>query len=84
MQTKTDSESFEDLFSYKLKEVDVHALEVAIAKAVSELVGETFGCTIDRIKYGDNLLKAANFNVSLSNQSKLNNNYAERRGEQHR
>ncbi len=78
MQTKEETESFEELFGYKLKKIDVHTLETAIAKAVSELVGETFGCTIDRIKYGDNLLRAATFNVSLSNRSKLDGIHSDR------
>lgn len=56
----------------KLKTVDVRALEQAIAKAVSDLVGVELACHIDSISYGDcSHEHSAKFNVSLSEPFKF-------------
>jgi hypothetical protein len=37
----------------KLKEIEVKALEEAIAKAVSDLTGWNYGCSIKSVQYND-------------------------------
>jgi len=53
----------EKLLKNKLKGVSVGALENAIAKVVSELVGEDYKCTIGEVKY--TLFSGADFRVKV-------------------
>lgn len=53
----------EKLLKNKLKGVSVGALEGAIAKVVSELVGEDYKCTIGEVKY--TLFSGADFHVKI-------------------
>lgn len=53
----------EKLLKNKLKGVSVGALENAIAKVVSELVGEDYKCTIGEVKY--TLFSGADFHVKV-------------------
>jgi len=53
----------EKLLKNKLKGVSVGALESAIAKVVSELVGEDYKCTIGEVKY--TLFSGADFHVKV-------------------
>jgi len=62
-----ETSSFDDIFSCKLKTIDVRTLEQAISKAVSDLVGIKLECGIDQIQYGNGYSRqGAKFNVSLS------------------
>jgi hypothetical protein len=62
-----ETTSFSDIFSCKLKTIDVHTLEQAISKAVSDLVGIKLECDIDQIQYGNGYSRqGAKFNVALS------------------
>lgn len=40
-------------FDNKLKSISVGVLENAIAKAISELIGEEYTCTVSNISYKD-------------------------------
>ncbi|OGU35424.1 MAG: hypothetical protein A2068_07980 [Ignavibacteria bacterium GWB2_35_6b] len=51
------------LLKNKLKAVSPAALETAISKVVSELVGEDYKCTIGEIKY--TLFSGADFHVKI-------------------
>lgn len=51
------------LLQNKLKSVSVGALENAIAKVVSEMVGEDYKCTISEVKY--TLFSGADFHVKI-------------------
>lgn len=53
----------EKLLKNKLKSVSVGSLENAIAKVVSELVGEDYKCTIGEVKY--TLFSGADFHVKI-------------------
>lgn len=53
----------EKLLQNKLKSVSVGSLENAIAKVVSELVGEDYKCTIGEVKY--TLFSGADFHVKV-------------------
>jgi len=53
----------EKLLKNKLKGVSVGALENAIAKVVSELVGEDYKCSIGEVKY--TLFSGADFHVKV-------------------
>ena len=53
----------EKLLKNKLKSVSVGSLESAIAKVVSELVGEDYKCTIGEVKY--TLFSGADFHVKI-------------------
>ena len=53
----------EKLLKNILKGVSVGALENAIAKVVSELVGEDYKCTIGEVKY--TLFSGADFRVKV-------------------
>lgn len=50
-------------FNHKLRGVSVGALENAIAKVVSELVGEDYKCSIGEVKY--TLFSGADFHVKV-------------------
>ncbi|MEG8946554.1 hypothetical protein [Rosettibacter firmus] len=51
------------LLKNKLKNVSINTLENAIAKVVSELVGEDYKCTISEVKY--TLFSGADFHVKI-------------------
>ena len=51
------------LLKNKLKAVSPAALETAIGKVISELVGEDYKCTIGEIKY--TLFSGADFHVKV-------------------
>jgi hypothetical protein len=51
------------LLKNKLKAVSVGSLENAIAKTVSEMVGEDYKCTIGEVKY--TLFSGADFHVKI-------------------
>ncbi len=53
----------EKLLKNKLKSVSVGDLEDAIAKVVSEMVGEDYKCTISEVKY--TLFSGADFHVKI-------------------
>ena len=53
----------EKLLKNKLKSVSIGSLENAIAKVVSELVGEDYKCTIGEVKY--TLFSGADFHVKI-------------------
>ena len=47
-----------------LKEISVEELENAVAKAVSDLIGSKYNCSISNITYG--AIEEAKFDVSIS------------------
>lgn len=47
----------------KLKEIEVKALEQAIAKAISELTGWNYDCSIKSVQYND--VGVAELNLTL-------------------
>ena len=51
------------LLQNKLKSLSVADLEVAIAKSVSDLVGEDYKCTIGDVKY--TMFSGADFHVKI-------------------
>lgn len=51
------------LLKNKLKNVSIGTLENAIAKVVSDLVGEDYKCTINEVKY--TLFSGADFHVKI-------------------
>jgi len=51
------------LLKNKLKGVSVGSLENAISKAVSDIVGEDYKCTIGEVKY--TLFSGADFHVKI-------------------
>ncbi|MFZ5946589.1 MAG: hypothetical protein ACOYU5_01325 [Stygiobacter sp.] len=51
------------LLQNKLKSVSIGALENAIAKVVSDMVGEDYKCTISEVKY--TLFSGADFHVKI-------------------
>lgn len=51
------------LLKNKLKNVSIGTLENAIAKVVSDLVGEDYKCTISEVKY--TLFSGADFHVKV-------------------
>lgn len=51
------------LLQNKLKSVSIGSLENAIAKVVSEMVGEDYKCTISEVKY--TLFSGADFHVKI-------------------
>ncbi|AFN74673.1 hypothetical protein MROS_1436 [Melioribacter roseus P3M-2] len=51
------------LLQNKLKGVSVNTLENAIAKVISDLVGEDYKCTISEVKY--TLFSGADFHVKV-------------------
>ena len=51
------------LLKNKLKSVSVGDLESNISKAVSDLVGEDYKCTIDDVKY--TLFSGADFHIKI-------------------
>lgn len=51
------------LLKNKLKSVSVGTLEAAIAKVISDLVGEDYKCTIGEVKY--TLFSGADFHVKV-------------------
>lgn len=51
------------LLKNKLKEVSVGSLENAIAKAVSDMVGEDYKCTIGEVKY--TMFSGADFHIKI-------------------
>ncbi len=51
------------LLQNKLKGVSVSTLENAIAKVISDLVGEDYKCTISEVKY--TLFSGADFHVKV-------------------
>lgn len=51
------------LLKNKLKSVSIGSLEDAISKAVSEMVGEDYKCTIGEVKY--TLFSGADFHVKI-------------------
>jgi len=53
----------EKLLKNKLKSVSIGSLENAIAKVVSELVGEDYKCQIGEVKY--TLFSGADFHVKI-------------------
>jgi len=53
----------EKLLKNKLKSVSIGSLENAIAKVVSELVGEDYKCAIGEVKY--TLFSGADFHVKI-------------------
>lgn len=53
----------EKLLQNKLKSVSIGALENAISKAVTEIVGEDYKCTIGEVKY--TLFSGADFHVKI-------------------
>jgi hypothetical protein len=62
-----ETSTFADSLRNKLKSIDVRTLEQTIAKAVGDLVGVEFNCSIKQIEYGNGYSRqGAKFNVSLS------------------
>lgn len=53
----------EKLLKNKLKSVSIGTLESAIAKVISDLVGEDYKCTIGEVKY--TLFSGADFHVKV-------------------
>ena len=53
----------EKLLKNKLKSVSIGSLENAIAKVVSELVGEDYKCAIGEVKY--TLFSGADFHIKI-------------------
>ncbi len=53
----------EKLLKNKLKSVSIGSLENAIAKVVSELVGEDYKCQIGEVKY--TMFSGADFHVKI-------------------
>ncbi len=53
----------EKLLKNKLKSVSIGQLEDAIAKVVTDLVGEDYKCTISEVKY--TLFSGADFHVKI-------------------
>ncbi len=53
----------EKLLKNKLKSVSIGQLEDAIAKVVTEMVGEDYKCTISEVKY--TLFSGADFHVKI-------------------
>jgi len=53
----------EKLLQNKLKSVSIGSLENAISKAVSEMVGEDYKCTIGEVKY--TMFSGADFHVKI-------------------
>ncbi len=53
----------EKLLKNKLKSVSIGDLEDAIAKVVTEMVGEDYKCTISEVKY--TLFSGADFHVKI-------------------
>ncbi|MFA5806576.1 MAG: hypothetical protein WC879_18245 [Melioribacteraceae bacterium] len=51
------------LLKNKLKVVSVGSLENAIAKAVSDMVGEDYKCTIGEVKY--TMFSGADFHIKI-------------------
>jgi len=51
------------LLKNKLKSVSIGALENAISKAVSKLVGEDYKCNIDDVKY--TIFSGADFHIKI-------------------
>lgn len=51
------------LLQNKLKSVSIGSLESAIAKVVSDMVGEDYKCTIGEVKY--TLFSGADFHVKI-------------------
>ncbi len=51
------------LLKNKLKAVSVGSLENAIAKAVSDMVGEDYKCTIGEVKY--TIFSGADFHIKI-------------------
>lgn len=62
-ENKEKAIDVEKLLQNKLKSVSVGSLENAIAKVVSELVGEDYKCTIGEVKY--TLFSGADFHVKV-------------------
>ncbi len=51
----------------RLKEIDVHSLEQAIAKTLGDIIGVELNCRINDINFGDRDYQTqATFRVSLS------------------
>lgn len=63
MAEKENAIDVEKLLKNKLKTVSVGQLENAIAKVVSEIVGEDYKCTIGEVKY--TLFSGADFHVKI-------------------
>ena len=61
--TKENAIDVDKLLKNKLKAVSPAALESAIGKVVSDLVGEDYKCTIGEIKY--TLFSGADFHVKV-------------------
>ncbi|MGK9476267.1 hypothetical protein [Melioribacter sp. OK-6-Me] len=63
MSDKEKPIDVDKLLQNKLKGVSVNTLENAIAKVISELVGEDYKCTISEVKY--TLFSGADFHVKV-------------------
>lgn len=63
--------AIDDYSHNKLKDVDVTTIETTIAKALSELVGVEYKCSIDEISYGERISKGGKFNVNIWEKSDL-------------
>lgn len=50
---------------HRLKTIDVHTLERAIAKAISELAGVEYDCEVNEISYSSGMAHDAKFNVKI-------------------
>ena len=46
-----ETDNLKELFINHLKRIDTQALEEAISDTISEMVGVTYNCRIDSIKY---------------------------------
>lgn len=51
------------LLKNKLKSVSVGSIENAVAKVISEMVGEDYKCTISEVKY--TLFSGADFHIKI-------------------
>ncbi|MBM4172188.1 MAG: hypothetical protein FJ214_10000 [Ignavibacteria bacterium] len=63
MSEKEKAVDVEKLLKNKLKAVSIGQLENAISKAVSDIVGEDYKCTIGEVKY--TLFSGADFHVKV-------------------
>lgn len=63
MSEKEKTVDVEKLLKNKLKTVSVGQLETAISKAISDMVGEDYKCTIGEVKY--TLFSGADFHIKV-------------------
>ena len=60
---KSKTIDVDKLLQNKLKGISIGALELGVAKVVSELVGEDYKCSINDIKYS--MFSGADFHVKI-------------------